>query len=131
MSFLTLVVGLLLLSLPLLLLVWGFRTCRTLWRRGTTPWGRLVYNYGVRGFGAMMAVFFIVAGAYFGAAGFGDAGADAIRGAVVWGLFGALFGIPVGLSMGYFWGRQMAWFYGLEPDAKESKELVRVKSDAK
>jgi hypothetical protein len=86
--FLTPVVGLLLLSLPLLLLVWGFRTCRTLWRRGTTPWGRLVYNYGVRGFGAMMAVFFVVAGAYFGATGFGDSGTEAIRGAAVWGNIG-------------------------------------------
>jgi hypothetical protein len=54
-----------------------------------------------------------------------------MRGAVVWAILGALFGIPVGLSMGYFWGRQMAWFYGVEPDAKESKEFVRNKSDAK
>ena len=131
MRFLTIVVGLLLLSLPLLLLVWGFRTCRTLWRRGTTPWGRLVYNYGVRGYGAGMAVFFVVAGAYFGATGFGDFGAGAIRGAAVWAILGALFGIPVGLSMGYFWGRQMAWFYGLKPDAEEVRELVQGKSDAK
>jgi hypothetical protein len=67
MSLLIFVVGLLFLSLPVLVLVWGFRTCRALWRQGTTPWGRLVYNYGVRGAGIANAVAWTVLGGYLGA----------------------------------------------------------------
>jgi hypothetical protein len=50
------VIGLLtLVGIVLALFWWSYRTARKLWKRGDTKWGRLVYNYGVRGFGASTA----------------------------------------------------------------------------
>jgi hypothetical protein len=50
------VIGLLtLVGIVLALFWWSYRTARKLWKRGDTKWGRLVYNYRVRGFGASTA----------------------------------------------------------------------------
>jgi hypothetical protein len=37
--------------------------------------------------------------------------------AIAGALFGTVFGVPVGLGMGYVWGTWMAGFYGYKPDA--------------
>jgi hypothetical protein len=41
-------------------------------------------------------------------------------GHLLFSIFGALFGIPVGLGLGYIWGKQMATLRGLEPDSKQT-----------
>jgi hypothetical protein len=114
---LRILITIVLLAIPVGLLAWGARTCRSLWRRGTTPWGRLVYNYGVRGFGLSTAVSITVIGGYLGATALATSPADSLRCAVVGAIFAAIFGTPVGLGLGYLWGTSMAKFAGLEPDA--------------
>jgi hypothetical protein len=118
MAILKVFVGLLLLSLPVLVLVWGFRTCRALWRQGITPWGRLVYNYGVRGFGVANAVAWTVLGGYFGATTIASSPDDALRCAIGTAFLTALFGTPIALGLGYWWGTTMAAFRGLAPDPR-------------
>lgn len=111
------VVGLsVLMLLPIGVLVWGVRTCRTLWRRGTTPWGRLVYNFGVRGFGVANAVAWTLCAGYLGATQLATGPEDTLRCAIGAAVLTALFGTPVSLGLGYWWGTKMAWFAGLTPD---------------
>jgi len=105
-----------LLLIPIGLLIWGFRTCRLLWRRGTTTWGRLVYNYGVRGVGASNAVAWTVLGGYFGATNIATSADDILRCLIGTALLVALFGTPVALGFGYWIGTTMASIWGLEPD---------------
>lgn len=111
-------IGLLILvGIVLALCWWSYRTIRTLWRFGNTEWSRLVYNYGVRGFGACTAVTIIACAAYLGATELATSNEDRLRCAIAGAICGAIFGIPVGLGLGYFWGRQMAALRGLEPDS--------------
>lgn len=114
-------VTIVLVAIPVGLLSWGVRTWRTLWRRGTTPWGRLVYNYGVRGFGLSTAVSITVIGGYFGATVLATSPADSWRCAIAGAIFAAIFGTPVGLGLGYLWGTWMAYFAGVEPDVERKK----------
>jgi hypothetical protein len=115
------VIGLIILvGIVIALFWWSYKTIRTLWRRGNTKWGRLVYNYGVRGFGACTAVTIIACAAYLGATELATSNDDRLACALAGAIFGAIFGIPVGLGLGYFWGTQMAAFAGLEPDPKQS-----------
>ena len=111
-------VTIVLLVIPLGSLAWGARTCRTLWRRGTTPWGRLVYNYGVRGFGLSTAVSITIIGGYLGATVLATSPADTWRCAIAGAIFAAIFGTPVGLGAGYLWDTWMAYFARLEPDVE-------------
>jgi hypothetical protein len=112
------VIGLITLAGVLLALCWwSYRTVRSLWRRGTSEWGRLVYDLGVRGFGAFMGVFLFVGSAYVGAMVLATSKEDRIGCAVAGAIVGAILGTPVGLGMGYFWGTTMAAFLGLEPDS--------------
>jgi hypothetical protein len=106
----------LLASVPVAICWWGVRTCRTLWRHGSTEWGRLVYDVGVRGFGVSVAVVMVACGGYIGAKIVALSSADAVPCAIAGAIFCAVFGMPVALGLGYFWGTQMAWFEGLEPD---------------
>jgi hypothetical protein len=111
-------IGLLILvGIVLALCWWSYRTIRTLWRFGNTEWSRLVYNYGVRGFGACTAVTIIACAAYLGATELATSNEDRLRCAIAGAICGAIFGIPVGLGLWYFWGRQMAALRGLEPDS--------------
>ena len=116
MNVVAVLVGLLFLSLPVLLLVWGYRTCRALWRRGTTPWGRLVYNYGVRGCGIANAISWTILGGYVGATMIATSQDDVLRCAIGAAILTALFGTPVALGLGYWCGTKMASFAGLNPD---------------
>lgn len=116
------VIGLLtLLGIVLALFWWSYRTIRTLLRRGDTKWGRLVYNYGVRGFGACTAVLIIACAAYLGGTVLATSDDDSLACAIAGAIFGAIFGIPVGLGLGYFWGTQMAFFIGIEPDPVQTQ----------
>jgi hypothetical protein len=117
-TFLLRILGLaLLLALATYVLWWGIRTCRALWRRGTSRWGVLVYNYGVRLFGGMAAIGITFIGGYVGATVAAVSDADVTRCMIAGAFLAAIFGIPVALGMGYWWGCEMARFYGLEPDA--------------
>ena len=103
--------------IPLAFLWWGIRTCRSLWRHGSTAWGHLVYDKGVRGFGVFVSVGFVGIGARLGSTAFAESSGDTVQCAIYGAILGGIIGIPVALGMGYFWGAQMAWFLGLEPDA--------------
>jgi len=95
---------------------WTVHTWRQLWRRGRSPRERLIYDYGVRGFGFSTAVslFFIItwlgwmndSGTLFG---------SLMTGGAIAALF---FGVPVSLHLGYFWGRALAAVAGAEGDPR-------------
>lgn len=97
---------------------WGYRTFRALWRGGETRWSHLVYGQGARGFGVMMAMIFSTCGGYFGWVLPASSIGYHLTFTVVGAMFGAIFGFPVGLGIGWFWGTLMAATLGLEPDAK-------------
>lgn len=82
---------------------------------------RVVYNYGVRGFGLGTAVSITVIGGYFGATVLATSPADSWRCAIAGAVSAAIFGTPVGLGLGYLWGTWMAYFAGLEPDTESTK----------
>lgn len=97
------------------LIWWGIRTCKSLWRRGSDDWGRLVYNYGVRGYGVAMALFFICGAAYYGWNNLAQSPDARVWCALICAFLAAIFGTPVGLGMGYWWGSSMARYYGFVP----------------
>src|SRR5579859_7448018 len=116
------VIGLLtLIGIVLALFWWSYRTIRTLWKHWDTKWGRLVYNYGVRGFGACTGVAIIACAAYLGGTVLATSDEDSLAYAIAGAIFGAIFGIPVGLGMGYVWGTQMAFFMGIERDPVQAQ----------
>jgi hypothetical protein len=100
------------------LIWWGVRTCRTLWRHGTSQWGILVYNHGVKGFGVLTAVSYVLGAAYLGWSTIAATPDDRLACAIASALFAAAFGTPVALGMGYLWGTWMARYLGYEPDAR-------------
>jgi hypothetical protein len=93
---------------------WSVRTWRRLWRRGRSARERLIYDYGVRSMGVLVAAYIIVgitwlgwktdSGAFFG---------PLMSGGAIAAVF---FGVPVGLNFGFFWGRTIATINGLEED---------------
>jgi hypothetical protein len=85
---------------------WTARTWRQLWRRGRSHWERLVYDFGVRGFGFAMAVSLVVIVAWLGWTA--DSGAIFGPMMLAGALAGLFFGVPVALHMGYFWGTNFA-----------------------
>jgi hypothetical protein len=97
---------------------WSYRTIRALWRRGETKWGRLVYNYGVRVYGVGMAMVFTTYAAHLGWSVVATSDEYRLACAIVGAALGAILGIPIGLGMGYIWGKQMAAIQGLKPDSK-------------
>ena len=84
------------------LCVW---TVRRLWRAPGTPYERIVYRFGVRGFGVGFWILFAIVSALSHR---GDEISPALTAAIM--LF---VGFPISLWAGYFWGRGMARFYGL------------------
>ena len=77
-----------------------------------------MYGQGARGFGVMMAMIFSTCGGYFGWVLPASSIGYHLTFTVVGAMFGAIFGFPVGLGIGWFWGTLMAATLGLEPDAK-------------
>jgi hypothetical protein len=94
---------------------WTVRTWRRLWRCGRTRRERLIYDYGVRGYGVVMAIAIICIVAWLGwtedAANFGPMMTVGI-------LAGVFFGVPVSLNMGYFWGKTFATVAGIEAEPR-------------
>ena len=101
-------------GISLALCWWSLRTCRVLWRRGTNAWERLVYDYGVRFYGAILAIFLVVGGGYAGAAFLATSANDRTRCMIAGLILGAVIGIPISLGSGYVWGTWMAKLYGLK-----------------
>jgi len=95
---------------------WSVRTCRLLWRRGTTAWGRWVYDAGVRGFGVILAISAAAFGGYAGATALAVGADDRLRCGFLGAIVGIVLGLPIALGSGYVWGTWMAKFYGLKPD---------------
>ena len=74
-----------------------------LWRRGRTPWARLVYHFGVRGVGLLGGVFSSVLFSYLRAPGEYSPSVLALQAVACF-----LIGLPLWLWAGYWWGRMMA-----------------------
>jgi len=90
---------------------WTVRTWKRLWRCGRTPHERLIYDFGVRGYGVGMAAAIICLITWLGwTTDANSLGSMAILGA----LAGVFFGVPVSLNMGYFWGSTFAKVEGIE-----------------
>jgi hypothetical protein len=93
---------------------WTARTWRQLWRAGRSPWERLVYDYGVRGFGFSTAVGLTAIITWLGWA---TDSAGLFGPMMTAGLLaGLFFGTPVALYLGYFWGTSFAALTGVEHD---------------
>jgi hypothetical protein len=93
---------------------WTARTWRQLWRAGRSPWERLVYDFGVRGFGfgTSMALTAIIT-----RLGWATDSAGLFGPMMTLGLLaGLFFGTPVSLHLGYFWGTTFAAVTGIEHD---------------
>lgn len=93
---------------------WTARTWRQLWRAGRSPWERLVYDYGVRGFGFATAVGLTAIITWHGWAT--DSAGVFGRMMTIGLLAGLFFGTPVSLRLGYFWGTTFAAMTGVEHD---------------
>jgi H+/Cl- antiporter ClcA len=91
---------------------WAAQSWQLLWRQGDNKWERVVYNYGVRGFGICMALAIPTILGCFGASS-GDGTTDSLRWLVGGVFFGVVFGLPVCLHLGYFWGVAFAKFNGI------------------
>jgi len=95
---------------------WTARTWRQLWRAGRSPCERVVYDFGVRGFGfsttvALTAILTWLGWATDSAGLFGPM--------MTFGLLaGLFFGTPVALYLGYFWGTTFAALTGAEHDPR-------------
>jgi hypothetical protein len=105
-----------LLAITLALLVWGLRTVRELWRFGTTPWSRLVYNHGVRGCGVLTAISLCALVGYFGPETLSVPSEDRVGWTIGCAALAAIFGTPVAFGLGYWWGVAMAYFMGIARD---------------
>lgn len=94
---------------------WTVHTWRRLWRCGRTKRERLIYDYGVRGYGVVMAIAIICIVAWLGrtedATSFGPMTTAGI-------LAGVFFGVPISLNMGYFWGKTFATVVGIEAEPR-------------
>jgi hypothetical protein len=92
---------------------WTVRTWKRLWRCGRTPRERLIYDFGVRGYGVGMAAAISCLVTWLGwTTDANSFGPIAILGA----LASIFFGVPVSLNMGYFWGSAFAKVYGMQAD---------------
>lgn len=89
--------------------LWLVRTWRRLWLPANTPYERVVYATGVRGFGILTTVAIIVSSVVTPALRDGIAG-------VARDLSVHTMTLPLklamGLWMGFWWGRAMAWTLG-------------------
>jgi hypothetical protein len=93
---------------------WTARTWRQLWRTGRSRWERLVYDFGVRGFGFGTAVALT---AIVTRLGWATDSAGLFGPMMTLGLLaGLFFGTPVALRLGYFWGTTFAALTGVEHD---------------
>lgn len=95
---------------------WTVHTWNVLWRRGRDAHERILYDYGVRTFGFLMAIVVLIVVGWLG--WMNDQGT--IFGPLMSGglLCGALFGLPTCLHLGYFWGSVFASFVGVPPDPR-------------
>lgn len=99
-------------------LAWTWWTVRRLWRTGATPYERMVYRFGVRGWGlwmfAMMSLSFLAR----------DFDPERSLGRSVLQVF-LVVGTcaPIMLWGGYWWGRAMALFFRLQPPSAPPPDL--------
>ena len=103
-----------------LTLVLGIWTWRRLWRHPITDaYSTLVYRHGVRGFGVLMFLSMTFVVPLFEA---DSPLGPAVASPRFWGDFvlRAVIGFPLWLWAGYWWGRLMAWFAGVRPNAHPS-----------
>jgi hypothetical protein len=83
----------------------GVKTWRKLWRSGRTPLERIVYDRGVRGFGAMMIIALPIVGGAVALALAGNSQDPAVWMFVAASIFMAIpLSLPMGLWAGYAWG---------------------------
>ncbi len=97
---------------------WGIHSYGRLWREATTPYETVVYKLGVKQWGLFMWIATSVGGPAIRLM-------EHVPSSNLLGFFrsmvlGAIIGFPIFLWGGYWWGRTMASFFGLRPDAGET-----------
>ena len=98
-------------------------TLRRLWRRGTSAWGRIVYESGVRRFGVTMWLVWTFANPFWTA---WDEGRPLLSGTVLAQMIvNALVGVSLWLWAGYWWGRVLARVFGVLRPSDEKSEWCR------
>jgi hypothetical protein len=98
---------------------WAAHAWNQLWRRGRSDRERMVYDYGVRGFGALGALGSILYGAW---QGWQNDDGQLFGSLMIFGILAGLFlGTPFFLHFGHWWGTTMAKFMGLEADARNER----------
>jgi hypothetical protein len=111
------------LSVALILGLLGYATVltwRRLWRRGRDPWEGLVYDSGVRGFGALMVLGLPLIMLWSTRSSgdmltYGDALMSLLMGIALAG--------PLGLWAGYLWGRLFAFAFGVQRSERAKQDL--------
>jgi hypothetical protein len=78
----------------------------------------MVYDYGVRGFGALGALGSILYGAW---QGWQNDDGQLFGSLMIFGILAGLLGTPFFLHFGHWWGTTMATFMGLEADARNER----------
>lgn len=89
---------------------WTWWTVRRLWRPAETPYERMVYQFGVRGWGVWMFVAMSATSLVRDHDPTWSVGRSALQ-----ILFVVVTAAPLMLWGGYWWGRGMAFFFGLDP----------------
>ena len=92
---------------------WAVQTWQALWRTGRDKWERVVFDYGVKGFGLCTAVTITVTLGWLGWSTTVETGDRLWFAAGL--LTGAVVGLPVSLHLGYFWGVAFAKAVGINP----------------
>ncbi len=96
---------------------WLVHSWRLLWRCGRSRWEHSVFDLGVRTFGVAVALLLIVIGASLGINA--DVGGTALAPMMLAGaVVSLIFGLPISLHLGHYWGRRCAEVLGVqrEPD---------------
>jgi hypothetical protein len=91
---------------------WGIWTWRRLWRVGDSPAGHMIYGLGVRRCGVLV---------WSGIPVLGLANLLRDRDLTLWEVLvllgmGWVICLPLGLWVGYWWGRSLAAFWGLSDE---------------
>ena len=101
---------------------WTVFTWRRIWRRGRSERERILYDYGVRGFGVFGSVGILFLTTWLGWT-VDAAESRGLFGPLMTGglLLGVFVGVPLSLQMGYFWGVLFAALVGPASDRRTDR----------
>lgn len=94
---------------------WTVHTWKRVWRKGRSSWERIVYDYGVRMSGFIMAVAHIFLYSSLGWMSDSGGRVGLMLGGAITAVF---FGVPISLHLGYFGGIALAALLGVKNDPR-------------